>query len=105
MTSVAEQKFGEALATEIAAILTAAPAAIRFGSAVNVRYDQAAETYAVRVRLGRLYYDLVMPAPGACYALFRRNTWLGGMNLTSDANPVDVATRFLDRIEQTQKAA
>jgi hypothetical protein len=101
MTSVADRKYAEALACEIAAVLTAAPAAARHSAAVCTRYDAAAGTFAVRVRLGRRFYDLVMPAPGAYYGLFRGHTWIGGMGLTSNADPVDVAARFLDRIEQT----
>lgn len=97
MPTTADAKYSEALAEDIAAALNAAPHPFR----VAVRYDRAAETHAVRVTtLGRKY-DLLIPAPGAYYALFRDGAWLGGMNVTTEALPVDVAGALLDRIALT----
>jgi hypothetical protein len=96
-TMTAAAKYSEALATDIAAALNAAPHA----PAATVRYDRAAETHAVRVNLVGHCYDLLMPAPGAMYALFRDGGWLGGMHLTTDAAPGDVAIALLGRIADT----
>jgi hypothetical protein len=93
----ADAKYGEALAADIAAALNAAPHPFR----VAVRYDRAAETHAVRVACVGHRYDLLMPPPGAHYALFRDGAWLGGMNLTTGAPPVDVANALLDQIALT----
>ncbi len=93
--SAANAKYAEALAHDIAAALDAAP----HPGAVAVRYDRAAETWAVRITVARRRFDLIMPAAGAMYGLFRNGTWLGGMNLNTDAAPVDVAIARLRRIE------
>ncbi len=95
--STATAKYAEALAHDIAAALNTAP----HPGTVAVRYDRAAETWAVRVTIGRAKFDLTMPAPGALYGLFRNGTWLGGINLNTDAKPVDVAIAMLGRIETT----
>lgn len=97
MQTTADTKYSEALAEDIAAALNAAPHPFK----VVVRYDRAAETHAVRVACVGHRYDLLMPAPGAMYALFRDGAWLGGMNLTTDAAPVDVAMALLDQIALT----
>lgn len=94
---IATAKYAEALANDIADALNAAPNAGK----VAVRYDRAAETWAVRITVARTKFDLVMPAAGAMYALFRNGSWLGGMNLNTDATPVDVAITLLRRIETT----
>lgn len=91
-------KYAEALAHDIADALNVAPQA---AGRVAVRFDQDAETWAVRVILNRWQcYDLLMPAPGAQYALFRNERWIGGMNLRSNAVPADVAGTLLARIAQ-----
>lgn len=95
--STATAKYAEALANDIAAALNAAP----HPGTVQVRYDRAAETFAVRVTIARTKFDLCMPANGALYGLFRNGTWLGGMHLNTDAAPVDVAVAMLRRIETT----
>lgn len=97
-TTTADAKYSKALAAEIAAVLDAGP---HTGVNVAVRFDRAAGTHAVRVTFDGHRYDLPIPAPGAHYALFRDNAWLGGMNLTTDAAPVDVAIALLDRIAET----
>jgi hypothetical protein len=94
MQTAANAKYAGALAHDIADALNAAPQA----TGVQVYYDRAGETYGVRVRVGRDRYELLMPAPGAMYALFRNRAWLGGVNLSTDAAPVDVAIALLDRI-------
>ncbi|WP_341719879.1 hypothetical protein QQG74_09335 [Micromonospora sp. FIMYZ51] len=95
----ATAKYAEALAHDIADALNHAPHA---AGRVTVRYDRAAETWTVRVTIGRANrYDLAMPAAGAMYALWRNGTWLGGLHLCTDAAPIDVATALLDRIAQT----
>lgn len=96
--TVAAAKYAQALADEIAAALNAVP---HPGVKVAVRFDRAADTHAVRVTFDGHRYDLPIPAPGAHYALFRDGAWLGGMNLTTDALPVDVAIALLDRIAAT----
>jgi hypothetical protein len=96
--ATADAKYSEALASDIAAALNADP---HPGAKVAVRFDRAADTHAVRVAVGGHRYDLLMPTPGAHYALFRDGAWLGGMNLTTDALPVDVALVLLDRIADT----
>lgn len=96
-TTSADAKYSQALADEIAAALNAAPHPFR----VAVRYDRVAATHAVRVTVDRHRYDLLIPAPGAHYALFRDGAWLGGMNLTTEALPIDVASALLDRIAFT----
>jgi len=97
-TTAADAKYSKALAAEIAAILDAGP---HSGARIAVRFDRAADTHAVRVTFDGHRYDLLMPTPGAHYALFRDGGWLGGMNLTTDALPVDVAIALLDRIAAT----
>lgn len=97
MQATANSKYAEALAHDIADALNAAPHAAGF---VNVHFDNDAETWAVQVTVDRSRYDLLMPAPGAIYALFRDNRWLGGMQLRTDAAPIDVALALLDRISQ-----
>ncbi len=95
--STAAAKYAEALAHDIAAALNAAP----HPGTVTVRYDRAAETCAVRFTIGCAKFDLTMPAPAALYGLFRNGTWLGGINLNTDAQPVDVAIAMLRRVETT----
>lgn len=95
--TTATAKYAEALAADIADALNAAP----HPGAVAVRYDRAAETWAVRIVIARTKFDLIMPAAGAMYGLFRNGTWLGGINLHTDAAPVDVAIAMLRRIETT----
>jgi hypothetical protein len=97
-TTTADAKYSKALADEIAAALDPGPHA---HAEVVVRFDRAADTHAVRVTFDGHRYDLLMPAPGAHYALFRDGAWLGGMNLTSHAVPVDVAIALLDRVAET----
>jgi hypothetical protein len=47
-------------------------------------------------------YELLMPAPGAIFALFRNGTWLGGIShRLGQADPRQVALALLDRIGQT----
>lgn len=96
-TTTATAKYSEAIAADIAEALNAAPHPFK----VAVRFDPAAETHAVRVTLVGHRYELLIPAPGAHYALFRDGGWLGGMNLTTSALPVDVASALLDRIALT----
>jgi ADP-heptose:LPS heptosyltransferase len=98
MPTTATAKYSEALAQEIAAPITRAVHGV---AKVTVRFDRLAETHAVRVAFTGRRYDLLIPAPGACYALFRDDAWLGGMNLTTDALPADVANALLDRIAAT----
>jgi hypothetical protein len=98
MQAIATSKYAEALANDIAAALNAAPQA---AGRVDVCEDALAGTWAVRVTVNRVRYELLMPAPGAQYSLFRRDRWIGGMHLSTDAAPVDVALALLDRIAQT----
>jgi hypothetical protein len=93
-TTAADAKYSKALA----AVLAAGP---HPGAQIAVRFDRAADTHAVWVTFDGHRYDLLMPTPGAHYALFRNGRWLGGMNLTTDAPPVDVAIALLDRIAAT----
>lgn len=97
MQNTATAKYAEALAHDIAGALNTAPQA----TGVSVYYDRDAETHGVRVKVGRDRYALLMPAPGSQYALFRNNRWLGGMNIGTDAAPVDVARALLGRIAAT----
>lgn len=94
MQSTADTKRAEALATEIADQL-------RPDGPVDVYYDRAAGTYGVRLVLGGDRYELLMPAPGALYPLLRNGAWCGGMNLRSEATPVQVALRLLGRMAET----
>lgn len=96
--NLADDKRAEALAHEIAEALQLAP---QSAGRVRVYRDDVADTWAVRVRIARLRYELTMPAPGALYGLWRNGTWLGGMNTGTDAEPVDVATAMLHRIAVT----
>ncbi len=98
MQATATTKYTEALAHDIADALNAAPQST---GRVTVYFNKDANTYAVQVRINRTRYDLTMPAPGAMYGLFRRNAWIGGVNLNTDAQPVDVARSMLARISQT----
>ncbi|MGX4657117.1 hypothetical protein ACWCHM_26210 [Micromonospora sp. SCSIO 07396] len=98
MPTIAAVRYAHALAEDIADALRAAPHA---AGRISVREDVDAGTWAVRVTAGRTYYDLLMPGPGAVYSLWRRGRWLGGIGLTTDATPVDVALTLLRRIEQT----
>jgi hypothetical protein len=98
MQTQPDRKYSEALALEIAAVLARRTHGI---ATVSVRFDEAAQTHAVRIEFGEHRYDLTMPAPGAHYALFRNETWLGGMNLTTDADPERVASTLLARIADT----
>lgn len=94
----AASKYAEALAHDIADALNIAPQA---AGRVAVYFDRDAETWAVRVTVNAWQrYDLLMPAPGALYALFRNERWIGGMSLRSDAAPVDVAAALLARLAQ-----
>ncbi|MFI2577685.1 hypothetical protein ACH5AJ_36430 [Streptomyces rochei] len=98
MPTIAATRYAHALAEDIADALRAAPHA---AGRVTVREDIDAGTWAVRVTIGRTWYELLMPAPGALYSLWRRGRWLGGLGLATDAAPVDVALAMLRRIEQT----
>lgn len=94
MDTTATTRYQEALAHDIADALNTP----RLAANATVHYDRAAETWAVRIKAGRNRYDLLMPAPAAMYGLFRNDTWLGGMNLNTDACPCTVAEVMLDRI-------
>lgn len=98
MQATATRKYTEALAHDIASALNAAPHA---ANRVKVYEDHDANTHGVRVTINRNRYELLMPAAGAKYALFRNGCWLGGMNLNTDATPIDVAQALLDRIDHT----
>jgi hypothetical protein len=92
----ADRKYAEAFAHELGELLEASrPTSAR----VEVYHDREAETPAVRVQIGRTRYELMMPCPGAIFALFRNGTWLGGMGLRlGQADPGRVAAALLDRI-------
>jgi hypothetical protein len=100
MQTTATAKYSEALASEIADALNAAPHA---AGRVTIYYDTAADTHGVQIRVGRTRYELLIPAPGSMYALFRNGSWCGGMNLATTAQPVDVALAMLDRIAATTR--
>jgi hypothetical protein len=97
-TNLADDKRAEALAHEIAdALRQIAPdAPIR----VSVYRDEVADTWAVRVTADRVRYELLMPAPGALYALFRRRVYTG-FGVRSDETPEAVVAALLLRIGQT----
>lgn len=99
MQATADRKYAEALANDIADTLRNAPGASKH---IRVRFDKAADTWVVRITINqRNRYELLMPAVGALYGLFRNGTWCGGLNQRSDAAPIDVAISLLDRISQT----
>ncbi len=100
MQATVTAKYSEALASEIADALNAAPHA---AGRVTVYYDTAADTHGVQIRAGRARYELLIPAPGSMYALFRNGTWCGGINRSTDAQPVDVALAMLNRIAATTR--
>jgi hypothetical protein len=96
MTSEADRKYAEAFAHELAELLEATRPA---GARVEIYHDPEAQTPAVRVRIGRTRYELMMPCPGAIFALFRNGTWLGGMGLRlGQADPGRVAAVLMERI-------
>lgn len=102
----AKAKYQEALAHEIAEALKTAPQA---AGRVETYYDEAGNTWAVRVCIDDTRYELLMPAPGALYSLFCNGTWLGGISrnghwgspVTSASSPVEVAIALLERIGAT----
>lgn len=93
-------KAAHARARAIADVLRTAPQG-KVPGRVTVRYDREGETWGVRLHLAGQRYDLLMPAPGALYPLWRNRGWLGGMGLRAEAPASEVAIRLLTRIEET----
>jgi hypothetical protein len=92
----ADRKYAEAFAHELGALLEATRPA---GARVEVYHDTDSQSPAVRIRIGRTRYELMMPCPGAIFPLFRGGTWLGGMGLRlGQADPGRVAEVLLARI-------
>ena len=79
-------KYAEALAHDIADTLNG-PLGENYARAA---YDHDAGTWAVSITHLGDRYDLLMPAAGVRYSLFRNEEWLGGINLTTDAAPGEV---------------
>lgn len=90
---VTAAKHAEALAHDIADTLNVAPTI-----GARATFDHDANTWAVALTRNGHRYDLLMPAPGAHYSLFRDGAWCGGINLRSDANPSDATAALLGRI-------
>jgi hypothetical protein len=99
--STATAKYAEALGHDIAAALNAAP----HPGSVAVRYDQAAEAWAVRVSVGRHKFDLTMPRP-RCHVRpvpQRHLARLGGLTPEVVAEIADMETtimQFRDRLAE-----
>lgn len=89
------EKWAEALAEEIAD-------EIRPHGTAEAYYDREAQALGVRLADGQDRYELLIPAPGAVYALFRNGRWLGGMGLRTDAAPAELARRLISRIIETR---
>ena len=99
----ADTKYAEAFAHDIAEVLRSAPQAAAVQ--VEVYDDPQGEGPAVRVRAGRTVFELLMPAPGAMFALFRNGAWHGGIGLRiSDADPRQVALALLTRMGRALRA-
>lgn len=97
--TTADTKYADAFAHEVAELLGAAKPA---GTQVESYYDPGGQCPAVRVLIDRTRYELLMPAPGAIFALFRNGRWLGGMGLRlGQADPGQVADVLLWRISQS----
>ncbi|MDM4723501.1 hypothetical protein QTQ03_29425 [Micromonospora sp. WMMA1363] len=100
MAGQAETKYAEAFAHEVAEVLRSAPQSA--AARIEVYHDADAQTPAVRVRITRVRYELLMPAPGAIFALFCNGTWLGGISHRfGQVDPRQVALALLDRMSQS----
>jgi hypothetical protein len=97
--TTADTKQATAFAHELAELLDDTKPA---RAQVESYYDPDGECPAVRVLIDRMRYELLMPAPGAIFALFRNGRWLGGMGLRlGQADPGQVADVLLWRISQS----
>lgn len=97
--TTADTKYADAFAHEIADLLAATKPA---GAQVESYYDAEGQCPAVRVLIDRTRYELLMPAPGAIFALFRGGRWLGGIGLRlGQAEPREVADALLRRIDES----
>jgi hypothetical protein len=93
MIGTAETKWAEDLAEKIAA---------EIDGPAEPYFDREAQAVGVRLSDGSNLYQLLIPGPGALYALFRNDKWLGGMGLRSDAAPAQVARRLIERVIETR---